>query len=67
MRVSELRTKTPAELIAELTAMRREWFNLRVQKSMKESPRLHSFRQIRRNIARIKTILNEKKREEQTV
>lgn len=67
MKVSELRTKTPAELIAELTALQREWFNLRVQKGMKESPRSHSFRQIRRDIARIKTILNEKKRAGQIV
>ena len=64
MTTSEVRKKTKDELIAELAALQKEQFNLRMQKGMTESgPSSHSFKQVRRNIARIKTILNEKTRE----
>jgi large subunit ribosomal protein L29 len=65
MKASELRAKTSDELIAELEALQREQFNLRMQKGMGEAPRPHDFKRVRRTIAQIKTILNEKTREGQ--
>jgi len=66
MKASELRVKTSDELTAELLALQKEQFNLRIQKSTGETPRTHNFRQVRRKIAQIKTILNEKTREGQS-
>jgi len=63
MKASELRVKTSDELNAELEALQKEQFNLRIQKSTGEAPRTHNFRQVRRKIAQIKTILNEKTRD----
>lgn len=65
MKASELRAKTSDELTTELTALQKEQFNLRIQRSTGEAPRSHNFRQVRRKIAQIKTILNEKAREGQ--
>ena len=66
LKASELRAKTQDELIAELTASEREIFSLRLQRGLggtaAQAPRTHSFREVRRKIARIKTILNEEKK-----
>jgi large subunit ribosomal protein L29 len=61
MKTQEIRAKTAAELQEELHALHKEQFNLRMQLGMKEAPRSHHVREVRRKIARIKTILNEKK------
>ncbi|CAL7959372.1 50S ribosomal subunit protein L29 [Gammaproteobacteria bacterium] len=66
MKASELRAKTSDELTAELATLQKEQFNLRIQRSTGEAPRTHNFRQVRRKIAQIKTILNEKTREGQS-
>ncbi len=63
MKASELRAKTSDELVIELVALQKELFNLRMQKTAGEAPRVHNFKQVRRKGAQIKTILNEKKRE----
>jgi large subunit ribosomal protein L29 len=63
MKASELRAKTSDELNTELEALQKEQFNLRIQKGTGEAPRTHNFRQVRRKIAQIKTILNEKTRD----
>ncbi|MEI8054629.1 MAG: 50S ribosomal protein L29 [bacterium] len=60
MKASELRAKTSDELTAELATLQKEQFNLRIQRSTGEAPRTHNFRLVRRKIAQIKTILNEK-------
>ena len=60
MNVTELRTKTEKELREELLALRREQFNLRMQRGSGQLPRPHLFRQVRRNIARVKTVIGEK-------
>ena len=65
MKAQELKTKTVEELQQELEALLKEQFNLRMQLGMKESPRANHVKNVRRNIARIKTILNEKAREKQ--
>lgn len=63
MKAKELKTKTVEELKQELEALLKEQFNLRMQLGMKESPRAHNVKNVRRNVARIKTILSEKARE----
>ena len=66
MKASELRAKTSDELTAELATLQKEQFNLRIQRSAGEAPRTHNFKQVRRKVAQIKTILNEKTREGQS-
>ena len=63
MKFIELKEKNITELRKELHALLKEQFSLRVQKGLGETPRSHNFRVVRRNIARIKTILNEKAKE----
>lgn len=60
MKASELRKKSNADLMKELLALLREQFNLRIQKGTGEQAKSHLLKQVRLNIARIKTILNEK-------
>lgn len=63
MKVAELREKSADALKDELLELRREQFNLRMQQGMGETPRPHNFKRVRRDIARLKTILNEKERQ----
>lgn len=65
MKTSEIRNKTSEELIADLDTLQKEQFNLRLQRGIGEAPRSHNFKQVRRKIAQIKTILHEKTRERQ--
>ena len=60
MKASELRAMTPEELAAELTRLRREQFNLRMQRGSEHLPQTHLLRQTRRDVARVKTIMREK-------
>ncbi len=60
MQASELRNKTVVELQDSLLDLRKEQFNLRMQRALSQTPRTHQFTQLRRDIARIKTILTEK-------
>lgn len=59
MKASDLRNKTNDELNDELLALRREQFNLRMQYGTGQLATTHQFGRIRRDIARIKTVLNE--------
>jgi large subunit ribosomal protein L29 len=59
MEASELRKKSVEELNEELLALRREQFNLRMQKATGELNQNHEHRRVRKDIARIKTVLNE--------
>jgi large subunit ribosomal protein L29 len=59
MEASELRGKTADELNEELVALRREQFNLRMQKATGELNQHHEHRRVRKDIARVKTVLNE--------
>jgi len=67
MKISEIKEKTKDELIAELAKTQKERFVLNFQKKTGgvegSEPKLHSIKQLRRKVARIKTILNEKMRE----
>ena len=62
MEASELRNKSVEELNEELVALRREQFNLRMQQATGELNQNHQHRKVRKDIARIKTVLNELKR-----
>ena len=59
MSMKELREMGKEELKKELLELRREEFNLRMQKGMEEGPKPHQFGQVRRSIARIKTLIKE--------
>ena len=60
MKASEIRDKTPQELKQELLRLRREQFNLRMQKASGQLGQPHLLNETRRDIARIKTIIAEK-------
>jgi large subunit ribosomal protein L29 len=60
MKASELREKSVEELNTELTETLEEQFKLRMQASSGQEVQTHLFKQARRNVARIKTILKEK-------
>ena len=63
MNATELRQTNVEELNKELNDLLKEQFNLRMQKGTGQSPKPHLHKQVRRNIARVNTILSEKKRE----
>ncbi len=60
MKASELRDKSVEDLSKELNGLLREQFNLRMQKGTGQLSKPHRVGQVRREIARVKTILNEK-------
>jgi large subunit ribosomal protein L29 len=60
MKAQELREKTVEELNSELLAQLQEQFKLRMQASTGQLTQTHLVKQVRRNIARIKTLLAEK-------
>lgn len=60
MNAQELRNKSTKELQDELLNLRREQFNLRMQKATGQLARPSEVQKVRKNIARIKTVLNEK-------
>ena len=62
MNPADLRTKSDTELNDELIELRREQFNLRMQRATGQLGNPARFKEIRREIARVKTILNEKLR-----
>jgi len=62
MKVSDLRSKSQAELQDELVTLRREQFNLRMQQATGEMTRPHEHGRVRKNIARVKTVMAEQKR-----
>ena len=59
MNASELRKKNAEELTEELLELRKEQFNLRMQQATGQLVRPHEYRRVRRDIARIKTVLRE--------
>jgi large subunit ribosomal protein L29 len=61
MDAQELRSKNEAELESELMELRREGFSLRMQKGTGQLARPSQFKAIRKDIARIKTILSERR------
>jgi large subunit ribosomal protein L29 len=60
MNASELKDKSVEELQGELIELRKEQFNLRMQRATGQSEQSHTLKNVRRNIARVKTVLNQK-------
>lgn len=60
MDAQELKSKTPDQLRADLVALKKEAFNLRFQKATNQLENTARIRQVRRDVARVNTILNQK-------
>lgn len=60
MKAAEIRAKDDSELTEELIKLRREQFNLRMQEATGQGSRPDQFGKVRKDIARIKTILRER-------
>ena len=60
MKADDLRTKSEDELKDSLLGLKKEAFNLRFQKASGQLGNTSRVRQVRRDIARIKTVLGEK-------
>jgi large subunit ribosomal protein L29 len=60
MNAQELRDKTPDQLREELIALKKESFNLRFQQATGQLENTARIRVVKRSVARINTILNEK-------
>lgn len=65
MKAEDLKTKTVDELTKMLMDLRKEQFNLRFQKSGGQLDNTAQMRSVRRNIARVKTFMNEKRKADQ--
>ena len=63
MKASELRDKSVAELEQEVENLVKEQFNYRMQQSTGQLGQSHLLKQIKKDIARVKTVLNEKREE----
>jgi len=59
MKATKLRTMSKVELGEELLKLRREQFNLRMQQATGQMARPHQFSNVRKDIARVKTVLQE--------
>ena len=62
MKAEDLRAKSPDELTTELMSLKKEAFNLRFQKATGQLENTVRVRQVRRDIARIKTTMRAKSR-----
>lgn len=61
MKMSELRKQSARELDEQLVELKREQFNLRMQKASGQLVQTHEIRRTRRDIARVRTAQAEKK------
>ncbi len=61
MKATDVRAKTLDELRSELEGLKKEQFNLRFQRATGQLENTGRVRQIRRDIARIQTIMREKR------
>ena len=61
MRAEDLRTKSVDELADELIGLRREQFNLRMQRATGQLSRPHEYGRVKKDIARVKTVMAELK------
>ncbi len=62
--VEDLRTKSAAELQTELVAAKKELFNLRFQNATNQLDNTSRIREVRKNIARIQTVITQKAKEQ---
>ena len=61
-KATDIRAKTPDELGAMLLDLRKEQFNLRFQRATGQNEGIGQVKKTRRDIARVKTIMGERKR-----
>ncbi|GIZ11719.1 50S ribosomal protein L29 [Pseudomonas sp. NCCP-436] len=59
MKATELREKTAEQLNEQLLGLLRDQFNLRMQKATGQLGQSHLLSQVKRDIARVKTVLNQ--------
>jgi large subunit ribosomal protein L29 len=62
MKAKDLRVKSKGELQEELLKLRREQFNLRMAQASGQAAKSDQFGKVRRNVARVKTVLGEQSR-----
>jgi large subunit ribosomal protein L29 len=62
MKAEDLRNKTPDQLKGDLANLKKEQFNLRFQKASGQLENTVRARQVRRDVARVLTFLNQKSR-----
>lgn len=60
MNATELKTKTPDQLRDQLVALKKEAFNLRFQQATGQLENTARMRAVRRDVARVKTVLTQK-------
>lgn len=60
MKAQEFRDKTADELGEELLRLRKEQFSLRMQNASGQMGQVHLMKEVRRDIARLKTVMQEK-------
>ena len=61
-KAGELRDRSEQELKSDLERASKDYFSLRMQKAMQTLNKFHKIRQVRRQIARIKTIISQKEK-----
>lgn len=61
MKASELKEKTAEELQTILLDLRKEQFNLRMQRGTGQLSRPHQMKQVKKDIARVHTVMNQAK------
>tara|TARA_B100001758_G_scaffold195129_1_gene172738 strand:+ start:261 stop:461 length:201 start_codon:yes stop_codon:yes gene_type:complete len=66
MKIDDLKTKSEDELEVELVSLKKEAFNLRFQQATGQLENTARVREVRRSVARVKTILSGKSSQEQT-
>jgi large subunit ribosomal protein L29 len=60
MKMTEIRELNSEELAQKLQSLRKELFDLRMERAAGKLTKPHRFQQVRRDIARILTVLNER-------
>ena len=60
MKIDEVRGLTPDQLADQLVSLKKEQFNLRFQKATGQVEKTHRVDEVRKDIARIKTVLRAK-------
>lgn len=60
MKIEDVRGLTPDQLTEQLVSLKKEAFNLRFQKATGQVEKTHRVDQVRKDIARIKTVLRTK-------
>jgi large subunit ribosomal protein L29 len=59
MKISDVRGLTPEQLAEQLLSLKREQFNLRFQAATGQMEKSHRVNEVRKDIARIKTVLRQ--------